>query len=771
MANPEFGALISESGSGFAWYGNSQRNRLIGWSNDPVSDTPSDAIYIRDLDRGIYWTPTPLPVREREPYRIRHGAGYSIFEHNSHAIEQQLTVFVPMDDDGGEPIRLQRLRLKNDLSRACRLSITFYLEWALGENRETTQKHVMTQWDEANRVLMARNRYHPDYSERIAFAALGPSSKHHTGDRIEFLGRNGSLERPIAMEREGLSGRTGAGLDPCGALQVELELEPGEEREVTCMLGQVGSLEEMQGLIRKYREPLAVESSLRATVDWWDKVLGKIQVDLPDQAASHMLNRWLLYQDLSCRIWGRSGLYQSGGAFGFRDQLQDMMALVYAEPRLARDHILLAAGRQFREGDVQHWWHPPSGAGVRTRISDDLVWLPYVTAHYIRITGDESILSEQVPFIDARPLEDGEHEAFLTPEPSGVRATLYEHCRRALDRGHTSGPHGLPLIGAGDWNDGMNRVGEEGRGESVWLAWFLLDTFNRFAEIAESFGQPGDAEKYRASAGELAAAIEREAWDGDWYRRAYYDDGTLLGSSESEEARIDSLPQSWAALSGAGDPERIELALESAWKHLVREEEQLVQLFDPPFDETELDPGYIKGYPPGVRENGGQYTHGSLWLAMAFARRGDGERAVKLLQMMNPIEHALDAESAERYRVEPYAVAADIYRLPGRIGQGGWTWYTGSAGWMYRAWIEEILGFKLRGDQLTIDPIIPPSWPGFRIRYCHGEAIYDIEVENPDVVGKGVAWVELDGRRLEVLSIPLDSNAIKHKVKVRMGNS
>jgi cyclic beta-1,2-glucan synthetase len=770
MANPEFGALVSESGSGFAWYGNSQRNRLIGWSNDPVSDPPSDAIYIRDMETGGFWTPTPLPIRENEPYRIRHGAGYSVFEHNSHAIEQQLTVFVPVDGDGGEPVRLQRLRLKNDQSRRCRLSVTFYVEWALGEDRETSQMHVVTRWDEENRVLMARNRYHPDYGDRIAFAALSPSSEIYSADRIEFLGRNGDFQRPAAMSRERLSGRTGAGLDPCGALQVELELEPGEETEITCMLGQAGSPDEIQRLVRKYREPLAVDESLSVTRAWWDDLLGKIQVELPDEAATHMLNRWLLYQDLSCRIWGRSGLYQSGGAFGFRDQLQDMMALVYAAPQLAREHILRAAGRQFREGDVQHWWHPPSGAGVRTRISDDLLWLPYVTAHYVRTTGDEDILNEQVPFIEARELEDDEREAFLIPEPSGERATLYEHCCRALERGNTSGPRGLPLIGAGDWNDGLNRVGEQGRGESVWLAWFLLETFNRFAELAERHGQPGEADSYRAKAEALVAAIEREAWDGDWYRRAYYDDGTPLGSAESEEARIDSLPQSWAALSGAGDPERIDRALESAWENLVREDDQLVQLFDPPFDKTEMDPGYIKGYPPGVRENGGQYTHGSLWLAMAFARQGEGERAVKLLRLMNPVEHALDPEGVERYRVEPYAVAADVYCLPGRIGQGGWTWYTGSAGWMYRAWVEEILGFTLRGDELTLNPVIPTSWPGFKLRYCHGEAIYDIEVNNPDGVGQGVAWVELDGRRLEDLVIPLESAAIKHKVLVRMGD-
>ncbi len=769
IANGDFGALVTETGSGFAWYGNSQRNRLNGWSNDPVSDLPSEAVYIRDEESGEFWTPTPLPIREREAYRIRHGAGYSIFEHNSHAIEQELIVSVPIDETGGDPVRVQRLRLRNDSPKPRKLSVTFYLEWTLGEDHETSQMHVVTHWDSDLKTLLARNRYHPEYGDRIAFATLSPAPQEYTADRAEFLGRNGSLAHPVALRRIGLGGRTGAGLDPCSALQVSFELEPGEDADVTCLLGQAESLDEVQHLVQKYREDLAVEDCMVRTSTWWNRLLDSVQVETPELSVDLLLNRWLLYQSLSCRIWGRSGFYQSGGAFGFRDQLQDVMSLLYGYPEHARDHILLAASRQFREGDVQHWWHPPSGAGIRSRISDDLLWLPYVVAQYVEVTGDEGILEENVPFLDAPLLEEDQHEVYLVPEATVERASLYEHCRRAIERGLTAGPHGLPLIGIGDWNDGMNRVGVEGKGESVWLAWFLVSVLKRFARVAERCGQPDHAEEYREKAKTLAATIEREAWDGAWYRRAIFDDGSPLGSAANEEARIDSLAQSWAWISGTAIQERAERALDAAWEHLVRADDRLVLLFTPPFDQSEPSPGYIQGYPPGVRENGGQYTHGALWLPMAFVRRGDGDRAAQLLRLLNPIEHARELEGAMRYAVEPYVVAADVYSLPGKVGRGGWTWYTGSAGWMYRVWLEEVLGLKVRGDTLTVEPMIPSDWDRYSIRLRQGEAVYEIQVENPEGVTSGVAWVEMNGRRLDELEIPLENHSVKHKVRVLMG--
>lgn len=770
IANPTFGTLVTEAGSGFTWYGNSQRNRLTQWSNDPVIDPSSETVYIRDEESGASWTPTPAPIREETAYRARHGAGYSVFEHNSHGIEQELTVFVPVDENGGDPIKLQMLRLKNDTSRQRRLSVTYYVELTLGEHRESSQMHVKTHWDDEAQTLFAWNRYHPEYGERITFVAMNQPVDSHGGDRTSFIGRNRSLANPAAMEQLRLSRRTGAGLDPCAALRVILDLAPGERGAITCMLGQAESLEQAHNLVLAYRENQAAAIALDQTKAWWDAFLGTIEVHTPEPSADLLVNRWLQYQSLSCRLWGRSGLYQSGGAFGFRDQLQDVMAFLYTNPDLARKQILLAAGRQFKEGDVQHWWHEPSGAGIRSRISDDLLWLPHAVANYVRATGDSAILAVEIPFLDAPTLASDQHEIFSTPEVTLERATLFEHCQRAVSRGLTSGPHGLPLIGTGDWNDGMNLVGAGGNGESVWLAWFLCDLLQGMIEMSDLLHQPELSLGYQAERSALIRRVEKAGWDGEWYLRGTFDDGSPLGSSANMEAKIDSLPQSWAWLSGVADPERAEKALESAWRHLVREDEGLVLLFEPPFDKTVPSPGYIKGYPPGVRENGGQYTHAAIWLAMAMARKGDGERAVKMLRMLNPIEHARDPESVWNYGVEPYVIAADVYRLPGRIGQGGWSWYTGSAAWMYRAWVEEVLGLQVRGEQLRLNPVIPASWERFSLCYRHGEAIYEIRVENPNGCERGVALLEMDGRRVRDGVIELQRSLVKHQVFVRMGD-
>jgi cyclic beta-1,2-glucan glucanotransferase len=769
IANPTFGTLVSETGSGFTWYGNSQRNRLTGWSNDPVLDPSSEALYIRDEESGVFWSPTAAPIREETAYRARHGAGYTVFEHNSNGIEQELTVFVPVDDSGGEPVKLQRLRLTNASNRRRRLSLTYYVELTLGENRETSQMHVMTNWDDAAQALLAHNRYHPEYGERVTFVAMTPQADSYGGDRTAFIGRNRSLAHPEAMELTRLSQRTGAGLDPCAALRVNLELAAGEQRDIGCMLGQAGSVAQARELVLRFREDRAFEEALDQTGAWWDGLLGTIEVRTPELAADLLINRWLQYQSLSCRIWGRSAFYQSGGAFGFRDQLQDVMAFLYARPELARAQILLAASRQFKEGDVQHWWHEPAGAGIRSRISDDLLWLPYVVAHYVRTSGDLEILGTEVPFLNAPQLSDDQHEVFSTPDVTFERATLFEHCRRAVSHGLTVGPHGLPLMGTGDWNDGMNLVGAGGKGESVWLAWFLCELLQGMADMSTLLQEPELCQTYQEERYALIQRVEKAGWDGEWYLRGTFDDGTPLGSAQNTEARIDSLPQSWAWLSGAADPVRAEQALESAWQHLVREEEGLVLLFEPPFDKSKPSPGYIKGYPPGVRENGGQYTHAALWMAMAMARKGDGERAVQLLRMLNPIEHARDAEAAWHYGVEPYVVAADVYRLPGRIGQGGWSWYTGSAAWMYRAWVEEVLGLQVRSGRMRLNPVIPTTWPGFSLRYRHGETIYAIQVENPNGCERGVAWVEMDGQRVAGGVIPLERGLVKHQVVVRMG--
>ena len=770
MANSTFGALISESGSGFTWACNSQQNRLTAWRNDPLCDAPSEAVYIRDEESGGLWSPTPLPIRELDAYRARHGAGYTVFEHNSHVIEQEMTVFVPQDDAGGDPLCLKRLRLRNDGSRYRRLAVTFYIEWTLGEQREDTQMHIFTEWDKRSQAIFAYNHYHSQAADRVSFATISPPAHSLCADRQEFLGRNGSLADPAAMHRVCLSSRTGTRLDPCAALQIKLELEPGETREVVFMLGQAASAEQARELIARYREEAVVDGALERTRTWWDHALETVQVTTPELATNLLANRWLLYQNLSCRIWGRSGFYQSGGAFGFRDQLQDVLALLYSMPHLAREHILLACGRQFPEGDVQHWWHPDTGVGVRTRCSDDLLWLPYAVARYVKVTGDTELLNEQVNFIEAGLLEDSEHEIFVSPNQSSQSASVYEHCRLAIKKGMTQGPHGLPLMGSGDWNDGMNRIGQDGRGESVWLAWFIVEVLNSFSECSELFGQADDAARFRADAAALAGTVEAQAWDGAWYLRAYCDDGTPVGSAASEEARIDSIPQSWAAICGRADPERAGQALQSARDQLVLVDEKLVLLFTPPFDSSAVDPGYIKGYPPGVRENGGQYTHAALWLALGLIRRGDGDGAAALLRLINPIEHAREPEDADRYKVEPYVVAADVYNLSGRVGQGGWTWYTGSAGWMYRILIEEMLGLKIRGDNLYMDPVLPSDWETVSLRLRRGEAVYEITLDNRERVNRGVAWQEMDGRRLSLgEDILLENGPVKHKLRVRMG--
>jgi cyclic beta-1,2-glucan synthetase len=746
MANASFGALVSESGSGCCWYGNSQSNRITPWNNDPISDAASEALYIRDEESGAFWTPTPLPVRELDAYRARHGQGYTEFEHNSHALEQVLLTFVPVKADAEDPVRIQRLKIRNTSTRLRRLSVTAYSEFVLGPNRESTQMHVTCTWDQSSRALFARNPYNRDYSHRVAFAAIVPETVSYTSDRGEFLGRNGSLAAPAALRRTSLSNRAGAGLDPCGALQTKFELAPGQEKTVIVMLGQADDVAHARRLIHHYQDPAAVEQALRETREWWDRLLTAVQVQTPVLSVNLMMNRWLLYQSLSCRIWGRSALYQSSGAYGFRDQLQDSLAFLYAKPEIARKMILRAASRQFLEGDVQHWWHWPSGEGTRTRCSDDLLWLPYAVCQYVEITGDIGILDATASFLDGPALKEGELETYFSPVVSSEHATLFEHCRRAIAKAASQGPHGLPLIGTGDWNDGMNSVGDEGKGESVWLAWFLVDVWQRFSALCDRRGEQVLADDCRESARRMSRTIEQTSWDGEWYRRGYFDDGTPLGSSQSEEAQIDSLPQSWSVISGAGDPARAKQAMNSVEQHLVRNNERLLLLFTPPFDHSKPNPGYIAGYPPGVRENGGQYTHAALWVAMAFARMGDGRRAVDILQMLNPIEHTRTPEDCAAYKAEPYVVAADVYSLESQPGRAGWTWYTGSAGWTYRVWLEEVLGFRLRGDRLSIKPAIPEDWPGYAITFRFGQTEYRVEITNGGEDLEQEIRLEDDGR-------------------------
>ena len=767
VCNRSFGFQTSAEGGGSTWSLNSQQNHITPWSNDPVSDASGEAIYLRDEDTREVWTPTALPIREPgSSYVARHGQGYSRFEHVSHGIALELLQYVPVDD----PVKISRLKISDQSGRSRRLSVTAYVEWALGASRAAGAPFAVTEIDAGTGAMLARNPWNIEFGRRVAFADLGGRQVSWTGDRTEFLGRNGTLDQPLALAGAApLSNRVGAGLDPCGALQTRLTLKAHGTIDIVFLLGETATAAEAQAVITKYRSA-DLDAALGAVARFWDEALGAVQVKTPDRSLDIMLNRWLLYQTLTCRVWARAGFYQASGAYGFRDQLQDGMALAVSKPQLTREHLLRAAARQFTEGDVQHWWLPESGRGVRTRISDDRVWLAHAVAHYVDVTGDIRVLDEVVAFLEGPTLAEDEHEAFFQPVVSDQMATLFEHCALALDQSLAVGAHGLPLIGTGDWNDGMNRVGGAGRGESVWLGWFLHATLTACAPLADSRGEPVRAAAWRHHAETLSEALER-AWDGGWYRRAYFDDGTPLGSGASDECRIDAIAQSWAVISQVADPVRAARAMAAVEAHLVRPDDGLALLFTPPFDRTPLDPGYIKGYPPGIRENGGQYTHAAAWSVIAFAMLGEGDKAGALFSALNPINHASAPDAVQRYKVEPYVACADVYSVPPHVGRGGWSWYTGSAGWMYRAGLEWILGFRLQGATLLLDPCIPRNWPSFDIVFRYHSARYDIRVENPSGVSRGIVRANLDGGALldHPPRIPLADDGATHRVRIVLG--
>ncbi|MGH7913900.1 MAG: GH36-type glycosyl hydrolase domain-containing protein, partial [Candidatus Binataceae bacterium] len=768
IANSSFGFQVSAEGAGYTWSINSRENQITPWSNDPVSDRPGEVIYVRDEDTNELWGPTALPIREDgASYSIRHGQGYSIFEHTAHGISLELEQYVPLEDS----VKISRLKIRNLSARSRRLSITAYVEWVLGTSRGASGPFIVTEIDSDTHAMLARNFFSTDYGDRVAFADLSGRQFSWTGDRTDFLGRNGTLDNPAALAGAApLSNRVGAALDPCAALQTRIELKPNGVTEVVFLLGEAATRTQALSMITKYRTA-DLDAVLATTTHLWDDVLGTVQVKTPDRSIDIMLNRWLLYQTLACRLWARSAFYQASGAYGFRDQLQDVMALTVSKPAIAREHLLRAAARQFVAGDVQHWWLPPLGQGVRTRVSDDRIWLPFAAAQYVEVTNDLAVLDETVPFLDGPALHAGEDESYFLPKVSEEHRSLYEHCARALDLSLAVGSHGLPLIGSGDWNDGMNRVGKEGRGESIWLGWFLHTSLSAFAQLAEDRGDEVRATAWRRHAARLRESLEREGWDGNWYRRAYFDDGRAIGSASNFECRIDSIAQSWGVISGVANPVRAALGMAAVDEYLVRRDDGLVLLFTPPFDQTPLDPGYIKGYPPGIRENGGQYTHGALWSVIAFAMLGDGDKAAELFSILNPINHSSTRAGIHRYKVEPYVACADVYSMPPHSGRGGWTWYTGSAGWMYRAGLEWMLGFRLRGEKLLIDPCIPGGWRRFEIIFKYHSARYEIAVENPRGVSRGVTRMELDGAALPDAErhVPLADDGATHHVRVVLG--
>ncbi|MBA3670111.1 MAG: DUF3131 domain-containing protein [Sphingomonas sp.] len=768
IANPNFGFQVSEEGAGYAWAQNSREHQLTPWFNDPVRNPPGQTFSVRDDETGDLWSPTASPMRDEDGvYVARHGLGYSQFEHDASGLSLSLLEYVPISD----PLKISRLTIRNMSGRPRQLSVTAYAEWVLGPSRRVSAIHTTTAIDARTKAMFARNKWNGDFGDRVAFLDLGGRQTSWTGNRTEFIGRNGGIDNPAALSGPGpLSNWVGAGVDPCGALLTSFHLAPGASIELVTLLGEGEGAEEAGVLIERYRAA-DLDGVLNEVKSFWDDLVGGIQVKTPDRSLDIMVNSWLLYQTLVCRVWARSGLYQASGAYGFRDQLQDGMALAAASPSIVREHLIRAAGRQFVEGDVQHWWLPHNGVGVRTRISDDRIWLAFATAHYVATTGDLAVLEEQIAFLDGPILDFEEHEKFFIPEESGLSANLYEHCARALDASLAVGNHGVPLFGGGDWNDGFNSVGEGGKGESVWLGWFLHTALTKFLQIAKARNDKPRVTAWKAHIEAVRIALDEQAWDGDWYKRGWFDDGTPLGSSASEECRIDSIAQSWAVISGAGDSEHVVRAMAAVERELINRETGLAILFAPPFDRTAVEPGYIKGYPPGVRENGGQYTHASLWSVIAFAMLGEGDKAASLLAMLNPINHSRTRSEAHRYKLEPYVVAADIYSNAPHVGRGGWSWYTGAAGWMYRAAVEHVLGLRIEGDYFHLAPCIPRRWRSYEIFVKHGTSRYEFTIENPDSVCTEVSFVEYDGVVVDErpIRLAMRDDGQTHRIRVTLG--
>ena len=740
IANPHFGTIVSESGSSYTWFENAHSFRITPWKNDAILNSSGEAFYLRDEESGQYWSPMGLPAASQSKFIVKHGFGYSSFEHNEDGIQSEVTVHVAIDS----PIKFVAIKVANHSGRTRRLTATGYLEWVLGELRSAGVMHIVTELHIVGGTLMAKNSFNTEFQDYVAFFGVDDSLFTFTTDRTEFIGRNGTLESPEAMNRAHLSGKSGAGLDACGAIQVPFELENGNERTIIFKIGAGKNVHEAIATVERFRGSEAVHDSLQIVKRFWITTLGAVQVETPDLSINILANGWLLYQVISCRLWGRSGFYQSGGAYGFRDQLQDVLALLYAKPDLVRKQIVLCSSRQFKEGDVQHWWHPPQGRGVRTLCSDDLLWLPYVVSRYVTVTGDEKLLDEKTPYLQGRLLNVNEESYFDLPTISNVEVDVYEHCKQSILHALRFGIHGLPLIGSGDWNDGMNRVGVEGKGESVWLAFFLYDVLIRFSAMAALRNDNVFVSACEQYALQLKSSIHLHGWDGEWYLRAYFDDGSLLGSAQLEECKIDSLSQSWSVLSGAGENTRSLLGMKAVDRILVDRDHRLIKVLNPTFNKMELDPGYIKGYLPGVRENGGQYTHAAIWTVMAYAKLGDHEKTNQLLTLINPIHHGQTAQEVAIYKAEPYVMAADVYGISPHTGRGGWTWYTGSAGWMYQLILESFLGLQQEGGHLKFVPCIPKEWKSFTVKYQFQETLYAILIkqvakdENRETIVDGI---------------------------------
>lgn len=735
VANPRCGFLVTESGGGYSWFENSRENKLTTWSNDPVADAPGEVLYVQDESSGE----TSLPLSSIGESWVHYGAGYAKFVKHDPALLQEVLLSVAQD----VPVKVIRLRLTNKSALARTFVVSYFAELVLGVSREQTALHLQTSFDSATQAVLCRNAYHPEYANQVAFLKVLGTTAGHTADRAEFLGRNGHWQRPQALLKRQLLQKTGIGLDPCAVVQTRITVQPQQTGEVVFLLGAETDERAVRELLKQLASPTAVETALQQNLDEWNRTLTAVQVKTPNRALDLLVNRWLLYQVLCCRIWARSAFYQAGGAYGFRDQLQDSMALVYSRPDLVREHLLRAAARQYRQGDVQHWWHPPLGKGTRTRFSDDLLWLPFAVSHYVRVTGDRQVLDEVAQFLDSPLLQSHEHERYEQPKVSPESASLYEHCLRTFDHGLQFGAHGLPLMGCGDWNDGMNKVGGDGKGESVWVGWFLLVLIEEFVPLMRARGDDERANKLEQTAAQLRTAVEATAWDGAWYRRAYFDDGTPLGSATNDECQIDSLAQTWAVFAGA-DPERSRQGVQAAMERLVKRDARIVLLFAPPFDQGDLNPGYIKGYLPGIRENGGQYTHAAIWMIQALAQLDESQQAMSLFDLINPINHTQSQAAVARYQTEPYVIAADVYGVAPHEGRGGWSWYTGSAAWFYRVALEQLLGLQVTPDGATLQPRLPENWPEIEVQIRRGGRVETLRAAGAGVIAESLSSQNTD---------------------------
>ncbi len=745
---------------GYSWYKNSRLNRVSSWDNSPCYDIPSEIIYIKDENSKKSWSLGLNPKADEKNYNVIYGFGYAKYIHKCDGLEQNLEIFVPKQDS----CKIGILQLKNTTMNRKKLKLYYYIKPVIEEDETKSNGYINVDLDKNNNIVYAKNMYKEELQDTIIYISCSEKIEFYTGDKNFFLGTEG-ISNPHGLRAKNLNNSNGLGKNICMVYEVQIELKSYESKELSIILGAEDNLIDCKNTAYKYSKIQNCIQELNNIKKYWREFLGRLQISTPLESTNIVLNGWIPYQTVSSRLLGKSGYYQSGGAYGFRDQLQDVLGLKYFDPSIAKKQIIKHAKHQFIEGDVEHWWHEETNRGIRTRFSDDLLWLPYVVMEYIKHTGDISILDIELPYLQGDLLQEGEDEKYDKYAESNLKESLYKHCIKAIEKSLNFGIHGLPKIGTGDWNDGFSNVGNKGKGESVWLGFFLYDILNNFIPICRQKQNRELEFKYETIKNSLKKELNSNGWDGRWFRRAFMDDGNMLGSMENDECRIDSIAQSWSVISGAGDNDKKFISMDSLENHLIDRENGLIKLLDPPFEKGKLDPGYIKGYLPGVRENGGQYTHGSCWVIIAECILGFGDKALELYRMINPIEHSRTKDASQKYKVEPYVIAADIYAESNLAGRGGWTWYTGSSSWYYRAGIEYILGLKIEDACLKIEPCIPKEWKEYEIKYKWKESIYNIKVKNPDGKNKGITKIILNDKEVEN-KIKLDGKRNVYNIEV-----